>query len=168
MSWEAFLELHPAAAAELQLVKVTYGSTFYTQQALARWLAAHQQSVSGWAATHAAASEALASQPADTPASERLMLSADPKLRAARTLEVRGHAFPGARGQIVVRAGSTRLGAAGVVIDYSGRIDGLVKLNAWNGQRRLTLTLTASYPEGPRTASVSVKLAPVLRVARSR
>ena len=111
MSWEAFLELHPSAAKELQLVKVTYGSTFYTKQALARWLAGHGESFAGWASTHAAAAASLAAQPADTPVSDRLMLTASPKLRQSRTLEVHAHAFPGASGHIVVRSGSTSVAA---------------------------------------------------------
>ena len=149
-------------------MKVTYGSTFYTKQALARWLAGHGESFAGWASTHLAAAASLAAQPADTPVSDRLMVTASPKLRQSRTLEVHAHAFPGASGHIVVRSGSTSMAAVRVVIDDTGRVDSLVKLSNWSGQKQLTVTLTATYPEGPRSARISVNLAQPLRLARSR
>ena len=103
-----------------------------------------------------------------TPASERFTLSADRTLSDPRTLRVLAHTFPGATARIVVRAGSTPLGAVGTVADYAGRVDGIVKLNRWSGQKHLTISLTATYPEGPRTAKAVVRVVQSLRTVSSR
>jgi hypothetical protein len=167
-SWEAFLELHPTAARQMQLVGVKYGSTFYTKQALARWLSGHGQSFKAWVAMHGAAAAVLAAQPRNTSASERFTLSADRTLSDPHTLRVLAHTFPGATARIVVRAGSARLGSVPTVADYSGRVDSIVKLRRLSGHRHLTISLTAGYPEGPRTARAVVRVVQSLRTVSSR
>ena len=157
-SWEAFLDLHPAAAQGLKLVQVEYGQAFYTKQALARWLAGHNQRYSAWAKNHPKAAAVLAAQPADTRVSDRLSLTARSK-QASRMLEIHAHAFPGAKGRLAVRSGKTSLYTTPVVVDDTGRIDTRVTLSAWHGQRHLTVRLTAAYPEGARSKQVNVSVA---------
>jgi hypothetical protein len=66
LSWESFLQLHTDAAARFQLKAVVYGESFFTKQALVRWLIAHHQRYGDWAAAHPAGARTLHSQPADT------------------------------------------------------------------------------------------------------
>jgi hypothetical protein len=168
VSWEAFLSLHASVARQLQLTKVSYGETFYTKEALARWLAGHGQHFQAWAKTHSAAAAALAAQPANTATSDRLAIRANTRVKEPGTLRVLAHAFPGAHAEIVVRAGSKRLAAVGAVVNETGQLDSLLKLSRLKGQRRLNVSLTVDYPEGARTARVAVRRASALRSVSSK
>jgi hypothetical protein len=165
LSWEAFLELHPAAAKQFQLIGVTYGGVFYTKQALSRWLSAHGANYAAWAHKHPAAASRLASQPANTRTSDALSLVAKHTHSNPRVLHVVAHAFPGAKATIVVKAGGVRVGTVTATVDYTGRIDSLVKLHNWSGQKHLSITLTAVYPEGPRTKTAPVRVVQSLKRA---
>ena len=58
--WNGFLVRHPAVALRLSLASVTWeGKRFYTQTALARWLAEHNGTLARWQKAHPGIAETL-------------------------------------------------------------------------------------------------------------